>query len=261
MKLAIETFVVSLLFSICAIAADTNGQWKVEVAGLRVVAPAPANKDELRAFNWTAGVTIALLVTSPQGKIIDFAWDESKITSFVDDKGTDLVAKRDHFHPDFELWSNHGEGSGEQIEVEAVAAGIPAKGANGIKVSGKMILRVAGTTNVLVAENVTMKEGTEFALGNTKLTVSLAEMREGAFRVTLSGKGDRTQFSEIQFQDRDGNSIEAAQQANWENTATGEFHLGYRLEKPVAKAKIIVAVWADLKTIEVPFSVQTGLGL
>ena len=71
-------------------AADVAGQAKVKVVGIMVVAPDGA-KDQTRAYYWKTGVTVSAMVTPDSGKIIKVDDSNSKLDSFTDDKGTDLM--------------------------------------------------------------------------------------------------------------------------------------------------------------------------
>src|SRR5258705_314302 len=93
-SLAVHTTVASAAFflsSIRPVAADTTNLWKCQVAGLRVVAPSGEGKDKMGAFNRSPGVTVALLLTAPEGNIVSVNQEASKLISFTDDKGTDLL--------------------------------------------------------------------------------------------------------------------------------------------------------------------------
>ncbi|HEY2084093.1 MAG TPA: hypothetical protein VGI88_15025, partial [Verrucomicrobiae bacterium] len=105
--------------------AQTPPGWKVQVTGVRVVAPAPEGNDKLRAFNWFPGVTVALLVTAPEKSIISVSKDSSKITSFTDDKGTDLLAP-EAGTVDYSSWFNSDSAAEKSVSVEVKASGQPA---------------------------------------------------------------------------------------------------------------------------------------
>ena len=62
----------------------------VAVQGVRVVKPPPDGDDMLRAFNAFSGTAVALLASEPQGGLVLFDPDASRIKSFTDDKGKDL---------------------------------------------------------------------------------------------------------------------------------------------------------------------------
>jgi len=41
----------------------------------------------------------------------------------------------------------------------------------------------------------------------------------------------------------------------------GEYSVEYTLKKSIDHAKVIVTCWQDMKTVEIPVSLKTGLGL
>src|SRR5690242_5396967 len=66
----------------------------VEAIGLRVVAPLPNSikEENLRAFNWSPGTTVVLLINAPSGGLVQFDHKSSALTKFIDGKGSDLLA-------------------------------------------------------------------------------------------------------------------------------------------------------------------------
>ena len=63
----------------------------VAALGLRIVRPAPDGNEECRAFNWDAGTTVVLILSSADGGLVALDRDASKVTSFTDDQGKDLT--------------------------------------------------------------------------------------------------------------------------------------------------------------------------
>ena len=63
----------------------------VAAQGVRIAKPPPGGDDALRAFNYFPGTTVALIVTDPEGGLVVFDSDTSRLKSFVDDKGKDLA--------------------------------------------------------------------------------------------------------------------------------------------------------------------------
>ena len=65
---------------------------EIVVAGVRVVgAGFGKNRDEIRAFNESPGVAVALVLKMPAGQgIVTLDEDDCELTSVTDDAGTDL---------------------------------------------------------------------------------------------------------------------------------------------------------------------------
>jgi hypothetical protein len=248
-------------------AADDAAQWKVQVTGIRVVAPAPEGKDRLRAFNDSPGATVALMVTAPSGNIVNVNTDDSKLEVFTDDKGTNLLAAKSQNHfseSGFTVWSSFSdkeEASSKLVEVHA--SGQPAKGATLFNISGKLVVQTASQTKQFTADNVELKLGTKLSLGNTPMTVSSIRSDMEGQEVSLNAKQDLSHILKVEFFDAQGNKIEARENGttSWSGGSTKDVTLEYRLKKSVDKIKIVATCWTDLKTTEVPITIKTGVGL
>lgn len=259
-------FLAVLIFCIRSYADDTN-QWNIQVAGIRIVAPAPDGKVGSRgAFFSPPGVTVTVIVQPPAGKIVSINQFDSKLDSFTDDKGTDLMATKseDPFNKPGINMINVKEG-GISANMDFQAAGLPAKGATVLTFSGKLIAQVAGSTKQFTVENVEIKTNAQFNLGDMPVIISGAVSRkdpfgkQDEFSVTFSGSQNLESLSSLEFFDSQGNKIEA-RKSSW-----GGGFLGYMVEyvfkKNTDHAKIVATCWQDLKTVEVPFLVKTGVGL
>src|SRR5208283_4695168 len=114
--------------------ADDASQWKVQVTGVRIVAPPADSKENSRgAFFAAPGVSVAAMLTPANGKIVSIDQFSSKLDSFTDDKGTDLLAVKseDPFNkPGFGMMDNKET----YATVEIQSAGLPAKGAAALNI-------------------------------------------------------------------------------------------------------------------------------
>jgi hypothetical protein len=252
----------------CLSAADDAAQWKVQVAGISVGAPAPEGKDNSYASSWSAGSTVLLVVTAPSGNIVNINTDASKLEAFTDDKGTDLLAvkSQSHFHDSCFSVSSllPGEEKHAAKPVSVRAPGVPAKGATQFNISGKLVVQTASQTKQSTADNVELKTGSKFDLADIPMTVSNIFSDMEGMGVSLSAKQDLSNISKLEFFDALGNKIEAHAYGSSFMTKKGkkeEETQDYRLKKSVSKVKIVATCWTDLKTTEVPIAIKTGLGL
>ena len=234
----------------------------MQVSGVRVVAPGPEGRSDLRAFSWSQGVTVALLVTAPQKNIIGVLKDSSKISSFTDDKGTDLIGSETE-KAEFSTWFSSDKTAEKSVLVEANAPGLPAKSATSLNLSGMIAVQTASQTTNIAAENVELKVGSEFSLGLIKFSISGVRLQGTDLVVTLQAKQDLAAISRVEFYDTDGTKIDSHRYSSSSFGFMGSttYTWDYSLKKHLDKAKISAVVWTDLKTIEVPVSVKTGVGL
>lgn len=255
------------LLPVRVFADDATNQWKVQVVGVMVVAPA-GGKDH-RSYCWKPGVTVSASLSPAAGKIVKLNQEESKIDSFTDDKGTDLLAapsSNDPFNkPGISFLSLSTDGGDSSVIIDLKASGQPAKGATVLNISGKVNAQVAGSTKQFTVENVEIKTNAQFSLGDLAITISHAGLSKGPFSktdefsVTFSSPQNLESIAKLEFYDAQGIKLEA-QKRSW-----GGGFLGYMVEyvfkKSADHARIVATCWQDLKTVDVPVSVKTGVGL
>jgi len=244
------------------LAAQTPPGWKVQITGVRVVAPAPEGRSNLRAFNWSPGITVALLLTSPEKNIISVAKDKSKITSFTDDKSTDLLAAEPGTI-DYSSWLNSDSAAGKSVSVEAKVSSQPAKGAAQFNLAGKFLVETASQLTNIAVENVALKVGSQFNIGQIKFTISGVRLQGKDFVLTLQADQDLAAVSHLDFYDANGTKIESHKysSSSWSSAGSTSISWDFTLKKQADQATVRAAVWTDLKSIEVPFSTKVSLGL
>ncbi|MCY3023220.1 MAG: hypothetical protein NTW87_29945 [Planctomycetota bacterium] len=244
----------------------------VEAQGLRIVKPSPGGNDKLRAFNWFSGTTLALLVTVPQGGLVSFDRDASKVTSFADDKGKDLTKSdgKGRFMSDkagFEMMPNFSE-DGKQCTTDVRAPGVPAQGATKLAVAGELVFQIATQKKDFAAENVALKADTKVAAGPIPFTITKVGKPEwggdeAAFCITLEAKQDLSSVADIQFQDAAGKKIEgrrgSTSRMGFMNNVTITWE--YNLKAKADAARIVITYWTDMKKVTVPFALNVGVGL
>ena len=245
--------------------ADTNFPCQVEVTGLRIVAPvAGGDKDARGAFFSSAGVTAVVMVTPVNNQIVSVEQSDSKVDSFVDNKGTDLLATKseDPFNkPGLGMVDN--KMTNATFEVQASA--LPAKGSTLLMIYGSLSAKVAAATRQFTQDNVAIQTNTSVILGDTKLTITAAGFGKSMwgdkdqFTVSFSSKTDVDSISTLEFFDAQGNKIDA-HKSSW-GGGMGEYFVEYTFKKSIDHAKIVATCWQDMKTVEIPFSLKTGLGL
>jgi hypothetical protein len=203
-------------------------------------------------------------VTPPAGKIVSLNQFDSKLDSFTDDKGTDLLAVKseDPFNkPGFGVMDSKES----YATVDMQVAGLPAKGATALNISGKLVVTVAAAAQQFTVENVELKAQTSFTCGGLPLTISAAGLgkamfsQQAEYSVTFSSTKDLAAISALEFYDAQGNKVEATKRS-W-GGGFGNYFAEFALKKSLDRAKIVATCWQDLKTVEVPISIKTGIGL
>jgi len=254
--------------TISAFAAGETNQLNIQVVGLMVVAP-EGGKDN-HAYCWKPGVTISVLLSPSEGKIVKFNENDSKIDSFSDDKGTDLMAaplSQDPFNkPGISYMRSSSSDGDSLIMLDLKASGQPAKGATAFHVSVKLNAQIASSTKQFTVDNVEIKTNVSFSLGDLPVMISAAGTNQSAwaakeykYSVTFSSLRNLDSISTLEFFDSNGNKIKAVKRS-WGGGFLG-YMVQYDLKQSMDRAKIVATCWQDLTTVEVPISIKTGVGL
>jgi hypothetical protein len=257
-------FVGTMILGVRLFASDAE-QWKIQITGLRIVAPPVEKKEGAQgAFFQPPGVTVVAALTPAQGKIVSIDQFKSKVDAFTDDKGTDLLAAKSD-----SPFNKPGFGMMDTKEscatVEIQAAGLPAKGASALNISGTITAKIAAGTKEFTVESADITNGTHFTCGELPIEITKAGLskamfsNEQEFSVTFSSAKDLESISTLDFFDAQGTKLEA-RKSEW-GGGMGSYMVVYVFKKSVDHAKIVATCWTDLKTVEVPLSVKTGVGL
>ena len=157
--LAVQAFTV--------VAADEPNQRNLQVVGLMVVAP-DGGQDN-RSYCWKPGVTVSVRYAPVQGTIVSFNENLSKLDSFTDDKGTDLMAappSTDPFNkPGISGMLPVAQDGATSMIFDLKASGQPANGATAFTITGKASVQVAASTKQFTVDNVEIKTNAAFRPG------------------------------------------------------------------------------------------------
>jgi hypothetical protein len=196
---------------------------------------------------------------------------ESKLISFTDDKGTDLMAapaSQDPFNkPGFSIQSSATDTDGvSSVIFDLKASGQPAPGATRLNITGTLSAQIAAGTKQFTVDNLEMKTNIAFNLGDLPLMISDVSTNRNAWKakdykysVTFSSGHDLATISGLEFYDAQGNKIDA-NKSMWGGGFLG-YMMQYDIKQTVDRVKIVATCWQDLKTVAVPIAIQTGIGL
>ena len=134
-----------------------------------------------------------------------------------------------------------------------------------VNISGKVSLKEAAATKEFTADSVDLKAGAAFKLGDMALKITKAGMAKAMFgnkeefSVTFSSATDLDSIAKLEFFDASGKKVEA-HKSSW-GGGMGEYFAEYTFKQSVDHAKIVATCFQDLKTVEVPLAIKTGVGL
>jgi len=175
-------------------------QWKVQVTGLRIVAPSADGKEDAQgAFFQPPGVTVVAVITMVGGKIVSIDQFKSNVEAFTDDEGTDLLAVKSE-----NLFNKPGFGMMDSKETTAT-----------VEIYAAVVLQVATATKEFTIERVDIKTGSTFNLGDMAGKITKGGMskemcgNEEMFTEKLSSMTDLTGISKLKLLDSQDNAIEA----------------------------------------------------
>lgn len=157
---------------------------------------------------------------------------------------------------------------GSAILFEVNGQGVPRQGATTLTLRGEVRLLVASKKASFTAEDVTLKSGIEFIVGQRTIKVtktgapSFGDAHE--FAATLRLQGDVAHIAEIAFRDDQGNDLQAKRQG-WYWSGSGESRINnweYVFEKqPHGPVQVVLTSWIDLTRQAVPLDLTFGAGL
>ncbi len=247
----------------------------VELRAIRVETAAPQGYDELVGVTWEIGTTASILITLPNGGIIAFDERASKVTSFKDDQGKDMLAgaEKDSFRgPGIGNFPKVSK-DGKKLAFNAYSKTVPTKGAKSLAIVGEAILQAATQKQDFTAPNVALKDNTEFNAGGIAFTIAKAGKPEASFgfggqdkkefAVTLRAKQDLGDVVDIKFLDGAGKNLEATRGtgSTMRFGAIVTVEREYQFKAKTETATIVVTRWTDLKQLKIPFTFTVGLGL
>jgi hypothetical protein len=219
-------------------------------------------------FNtFSQGTALALLVESATS-MIKFDEEASKIDSFTDDKGNDLLVKAKG------SFQNVGFGSfpkisedGRSALLEISGGGVPAPGSSTVNAKGTLVFQMASQKKAIKSAPFELKKGTPVKVGDIELKVQSAgkpSFGEDALEVEFQ-TGDKavTMLAGVKFYDAAGKELES-QGAGSSSMGFGNkytYGRSYSLKEAV-KGKVVLEfeVWTDLKEAKLPFSIAAGVG-
>ena len=248
-------------FITCATGAETT----VTVEGMRTVSGGYTGQEDMRAFSWTEGTTIALLVYREDGGLVEFKKDDSVLEAFTDDKGADLTKteKKSTWSTPagFSAWPKISDDA-KALMLEVIGPAAPKAGATTINLKGKIVVSVGKETSETENKDTALTIDSKVKAGDMELEISSVgkpSWGDAKLSINFKGKGDPSVIKEVQFFDEAGKEIES--ERSMTSSWGGSFEWQYNLMDKVGKANVKVTTWTDLKNIEVPFDIKATVGV
>jgi hypothetical protein len=254
--------------------ADAPGATpSVYLRNLSLVGPDfQSGPDTLRFSNngMGPGTRLALVVSRPSGGLIDFNSRAAHLTTFADDKGTDLLTA-----PKPPTGERPSACIGSIITDNGAAASVsidsprlPAKGARAITIRGVLVFRVATDQAAAEQADVPLAQGAEVTAGPYHLRIDELSKRDepgnsAAVSLTLRAHQELWTIASITFLDPAGKEVPAFK-CSWSNGGDGDnpqAYQTYNLARKPEHVTVRITYWSNPRNIQVPVDLTIGLGL
>lgn len=259
--------VAVLTVGICCQAGQTIS---VEARGISVAGPGYGDfMDGVQPFHNNGGTRVALMLLAPDGGLLSFNENASKVSTFQDDKGKNLLlTKQKTFRgPGFSAFPKISKDTKACI-LEVHSPEVPTKGAVEITLVGEAVMLTATQKQDFPVENVALKSGTIFKGGELNFEIKKCAKSEFdpkfPLEIEFAFKQDTTTLVGLKFFDAAGAEV-ACQRGGSSRMSFGNNineTVTFRLKQALpAASKIVVTTWMDMKEVRIPVSVKVGPGL
>ncbi|MEZ5305202.1 MAG: hypothetical protein R3F11_31850 [Verrucomicrobiales bacterium] len=244
----------------------------VDVAGVQFVKREKGKGFEgVRPFNsQNLGVKLSLFI-EPEGsaKIIEIDDDESKLASFKDDQGTDLLEKADK-----ENYSRVGfsfmnevsdDGAVGMIDLESGRG--PADGAKTVSAEGAVSVHLGSKTAQHKIDGA-LKEGAALKGGPFSFVVkSVGKDKnfddEAIVAINIETKTKPTTLAKVRFLDKSGKDLESSRTGSssmsFGNQGTFTFDYEIKTADAANVATVVFEEWTDFQKVMVPFVAEAAV--
>jgi hypothetical protein len=282
MKKIVTLLMLGFVLNVAGIASEPApvSDISIQTLGLKIDAPLPEGikDDKMYSFSGNAGTTVSLLIFDPSGGIVLFDSENSKLTKFVDGKGSDLLAKPAKKGKDDDqarhYFGSHGfsrfntiSADGKACKFEVSGPSIPAKGSGTIKIEGSLSLLCAKEKKEFVLKDLALKKGTKLNADKTELTIATVgkpDWGDEPLKVSLKAQDtELNEVAEIKFFKADGSEIKSHKRGSSKMGMLGAMTVewDYVLSEKVESATVKMYLWVDMQKKSVPLNVSVDVGL
>jgi hypothetical protein len=218
---------------------------------------------------------VSFVVTQPNAKILTFEKDASRIRSFSDDTGKNLVAASFSRGADLECRSGTGiSKDGHTAVIEVAARSLPGVGAREIYIDGNLEFMQATERKIVIADNVRLEVGERGTLGDISFEVLQKEAQtyyddpkskdsvRKVYTLTIETRGpDPNAIESFRVLDANGREISQSRgrgRSQTNNFVRGSFSL--TIPESMAAGRLEAAYWPNPTKVNVPIKATVGVG-
>jgi hypothetical protein len=236
------------------------------IAGVAVIREVLESRTgKYRPFGMETGTRVSLVFHSPSLRLVGLDPVASRIESFADDAGTNLLALSHRLQEPGFLERGFGiMADGNLAHVEIYGGTPPARGASRLALHGKVVFLTASTRSLAVSAPSETGLGKEFQVGGKFVftTTRWATADGKSTSVSLSCDGNPLQFAAFRFLGADGKEIasRAARWDSWNNCREKKPVFHFQLSAHPKTCALEVSCWNDLRPLDADIHLTTGLG-
>ena len=239
---------------------------QVDPVAIEVTRPKAAEDHGLSLFG-KKGTSLKLLIVLPGKNIIGTDTAGCKLTTFADDKGTDLSktrgwGSRPGWLGSFRLRISKDR---QACIVELRSDDAPAKGAGKIIVKAKLALK-CGAGETTHTEKVALKIGSQIKFPPAPMKVSLVKDGGwGGMKMTfnLTSTKPTESIKEVVFLGADGKEIKSRELGSGRSGSSAKmtYETSYGLAEKVDSVTLKITYYTKVESVAVPVDVSVGVGL
>lgn len=240
-----------------------------DVVGVAVAAPTPDGKGQSAVFGRRPGVEITVIAT---GNLKVLAYDpaSSKLSSFVDDKGTDLSKTEGWgdlpwLSPFYSGSSSSADEPEPPFSFSIVSSVMPAKGATTLTLDATIGLITGTDLKTDETKDVALTKGTKLKLGNIDVELSDVgksyDEKQTTLAFSTSSRLDAIQS--VEFVDAAGKPIPSDENGRSTMSMNGDstYSISYAVPHGTTKATLRVKYYATSKVVPLTIKRTIGVGL
>lgn len=230
------------------------------VAAIRIALEPYGGKDGLMPGGQFPGTNISVLATSSDWRLVALDSNESKLSKFECEKGSNLLSKKPRFSGiigAFPAFSSDAKA----CLIDLSSGGTPAPGATKILIEGTLAMTVGRNPEIKKGEEVAVKKGTKFEIGGIPFEVKSSgkpQWGEDPFEITLAVKKDPRPIVGIRFLDGSGKEIKAERKGSSTSPRGGSW--SYHFKEKIEGFTLEVERLTETQDVEVPLKLEVSVG-
>ncbi len=270
----LNTLIFTLVIAVLPMSCFASSQGKIEVKGVRIVSDGygGTGMGSLQPFNSFTGTSVSCQAILPQGGIIKFDKDNSRLDKFVDNVGTNLKNDQNSSGDGFGMMRSgfgmmHPISSDKKaILFELNGPDLPAKKATSIKASGYITLKTATKKKTFKIDHFALKVGSKAEFSGMQLAIAeigKSVWGDSGVSVVFTSSSDISKIADVGFYNSKGEQIKSSRAGTSVQTLGNKktYQITYSIQKQPDTVNLSITCWEDMKAVKIPFHFTTSIGL